>query len=72
MRGARLKVLIQSRRSIRSILMSVLIQLYDVDAGLTFTIESNMWPAAVASFAPFEEYINEFTEELVRTSPQAR
>jgi hypothetical protein len=39
---------------------------------LTLTIESKMWPAAVASLAPLEEYIVALTDELVNTRPQAR
>jgi hypothetical protein len=35
-------------------------------------MESKMNPAAAASFAPLEEYINELTEELVKMSPLAR
>jgi hypothetical protein len=53
MRGVRRKELIQSRRSIQSGFISMFPQLHR--RLLTLTIESKMWPAAVASLAPFEE-----------------
>ncbi len=62
---------IQSRRSIQSPTPSAKVKGNGVQK-LTFTMESKICPAAVASLAPFEEYIKELTDELVKTSPQAR
>ena len=39
---------------------------------LTATIESNMNPAAAASFAPSGEYTRVLTDDVVRTRPAAR